>query len=80
MSPSLLEDYMRCGFRFLAEHCLDLEKESWTQQLDGPELGALLHRVLHRFMKDLEPPDRPDGATIRRCVNSIGGEYPSGLI
>ena len=20
------------------------------------------------------------GATIRRCVNSIGGEYPSGLI
>ncbi len=21
-----------------------------------------------------------DGATIRRCVNSIGGEYPSGLI
>ena len=68
VSPSLLEDYMRCGFRFLAEHCLDLEKESWTQQLDGPELGALLHRVLHRFMKDLEPPGRPDAGNWDRLA------------
>ena len=68
VSPSLLEDYMRCGFRFLAEHCLDLEKESWTPELDSRELGDLLHRVLHRFMKGLEPPGRSDAANWNRLA------------
>ena len=68
VSPSLLEVYMRCGFRFLAEHCLDLEKESWTPELDSRELGDLLHRVLHRFMKGLEPPGRSDAANWNRLA------------
>ncbi len=59
VSPSLLEDYMSCGFRFLVEHCLDLE-ESWTPEPDGSQLGALVHRVLHRFMKDTDTPGRLD--------------------
>ena len=74
VSPSLLEDYMRCGFRFLAEHCLDLEKESWTPELDSSQLGSLVHRVLYRFMKDLEPPAGLDaGHWDRRAAGRLQG-------
>ena len=74
VSPSLLEDYMRCGFRYLAEHGLNLEKEAWTPELDSRELGALLHRVLHRFMKDLEPPGRSDaGNWDRQAAERLQG-------
>lgn len=54
ITPSVLEEYMRCGFRFLAERHLGLQQESPGLELTGTTLGGLLHRVLHRFMDRLE--------------------------
>ena len=56
ITPSLLEEYMRCGFRFLAEHHLGLQQETKELELTGGTLGGLLHRVLHRFVRGLDPP------------------------
>ena len=46
-------------------------------QSSGPEADTLILGLANAVTVH---PVCQEGATIRRCVNSIGGEYPSGLL
>ena len=48
--------------------------------LSPPEKEAVVEVLHSRRFIDKAPAAVWAGATIRRCVNSIGGEYPSGLL
>ncbi len=57
---------------------------SWAFRANDIPLGIqMIHRAGERYPWHLMQKQfsfTREGATIRRCVNSIGGEYPSGLI
>jgi len=49
-SPSRLEKYARCPFRFFAEQALRLvEMEEPEEDIDALERGSVVHRILTRF-------------------------------
>ena len=56
ITPTLVEEYMRCGFRFLAENYLGLKQESKLMELRGATFGGVIHRLLYRFMSGLKSP------------------------
>ena len=51
-SPSDLEDYLLCPFRFYASACLKVKPETeWEVELTPPEIGRLLHKILEKFLR-----------------------------
>ncbi|MBI4447053.1 MAG: PD-(D/E)XK nuclease family protein [Acidobacteria bacterium] len=53
VSPSQLEDYLRCGFRFFLRRFLKVEPfEEIEEEITPLERGDLFHRVLFRFYSD----------------------------
>lgn len=51
-TPSELEDYRLCPYRFYAGTYLKLEEERiWEVEITPIETGRLIHRVLERFLK-----------------------------
>ena len=62
VSPSQLENYAQCGFRYFLQRLLRVEPpleigEEWTPL----ERGSFIHRVLFRFMEEgFTPPSRKE--------------------
>ena len=62
VSPSQLENYVQCGFRYFLQRLLRVEppqevEEEWTPL----ERGSFIHRVLFRFMGEgFTPPSREE--------------------
>ena len=55
-TPSELESYLLCPYRFYAESFLKLEADSELEvELSPSEIGSLLHRVLEKILKSSEP-------------------------
>ena len=81
ISPSGLEQFRQCRFRFLLERLLGLEEQEPDPVAVEPmEFGSLMHRVLQAFherVRELEPearlaPDRRE--TYRRWLQEIVAE------
>lgn len=54
VSPSHLEDYLSCGFRYFMGRVLRLRSLGEPDpELTPSERGSLIHRVLYRFMKEI---------------------------
>jgi ATP-dependent helicase/DNAse subunit B len=85
-SPTALETYVACPFRFWLEHVLRLDVlEDPIEEVEHTRRGAAFHRALarfHRWVKDTIPytlagPDLPEGVTeeLRRRVEFAVEEY-----
>lgn len=62
LSPTALEEWARCGFRYFLGRILHLADRAEPErivQLSGLDRGLLLHRILERFVG--EALDRPEG-------------------
>jgi CRISPR/Cas system-associated exonuclease Cas4 (RecB family) len=62
VSPTSLEDYGVCGFRYLCKSLLKLnvvEEPEEREVIDPAERGNLIHRVLERFFKAQKENGRP---------------------
>jgi ATP-dependent helicase/nuclease subunit B len=62
VSPTSLENYATCGWRYFARSLLRLEvvKEPEEQQMmDAAERGTLIHRILERFFLEQRDRGRP---------------------
>lgn len=56
-SASEFDLYARCPIRFLFERVLKVQPlREWSQEIERPEIGTLLHRIAFRFYA--EPPER----------------------
>ena len=63
VSPSQLESYIQCGFRYFLQRILRVEPPQEIEAQWTPlEKGSFLHRVLHRFMGEGFPPASRAGA------------------
>ncbi|RME84949.1 MAG: PD-(D/E)XK nuclease family protein, partial [Planctomycetota bacterium] len=51
-SPSQLELYARCGFRYFHQRLLRLNEEERIVELASHEKGSLVHEILFRFYKE----------------------------
>ena len=60
VSPSRLEDYVECGFRYYVRRLLQVEApESADEAVPSRELGRIVHRILYRFFqKTIESRDK----------------------
>ena len=91
-SPTALERYVACPFRFLLQHVLGLQPlEDPSEEVEYTRRGSAFHRALARFherlnAKDSEPierGDRPDSVTgelvlqIERAVGEYAARAPS---
>ncbi len=57
ISPSQLENYVRCGFRYFLEKVAGIQAlEEESGEVTPLERGNLIHSVLFRFIKGLETP------------------------
>lgn len=57
-SASRIERYVECGFKFFAEHVLEIEDpDDVTATPDPLETGSYVHDVLERFYADLQRDD-----------------------
>lgn len=62
VSPTSLEDYAACGFRYFCRSILRLnvvEEPEEREVLDPVTRGSLIHRVLDRFYRDRRAEGRP---------------------
>lgn len=69
LSPSRLEDYIQCGFRYFTRQILGVEPlEELEEEITPLEKGGLMHRVLYRFMGEgfSPPPSETDASSRRR--------------
>ncbi len=58
ISPSQLENYVRCGFRYFLEKVVGIAPlEESDSEITPLERGNLVHSVLFRFIQGLESPD-----------------------
>jgi len=81
-SPSRLESYGQCPFRFYAAHILKLEpKELPELGLDAAQLGTLLHSILEKAYLAAEDPADPDSVldvlpgVAQECFERAPQEY-----
>ena len=63
MSPTRLDQYIRCPFNFFLQETFGEPSDDNAQELDGMTFGTLCHEVLDRFAKD-GPKDSTDGNEI----------------
>jgi ATP-dependent helicase/nuclease subunit B len=77
-SPTALEEYIACPFRFFLNHVLRLEPlEEPAETIEGADRGLVMHRALSRLHNYLHDSgiDRPD-----ESVNSLLRERLDGAI
>ena len=85
-SPTALENYVACPFRFLLQHVLRLEPlEDPSEEVEYTRRGSAFHRALARFHERvkasvgeaLDRIDRPDSVTdeLVREIERAVGEY-----
>lgn len=75
-SPSQLETYLSCAFRFLAESALGLQPRPEGEfMLDAAQLGAIYHHILEQVYSALPAAERCDvgalGAALQRVAPRI---------
>ena len=60
VSPSRLEDYVECGFRYYVRRLLGVvAPESSDEGVPSREVGRIVHRILYRFfLKTIEIRDK----------------------
>lgn len=63
MSPTRLDQYVRCPFNFFLQETFGEASGDNAQELDGMTFGTLCHEVLDRFAKE-GPKDSTDGNEI----------------
>lgn len=69
ISPSRLETYVTCPYRFFMRYALHIEpvEDPETIERVSPlERGSLIHEILERFLSELEPDDPPRSAARER--------------
>jgi len=62
VSPTSLENYAVCGFRYFARSLLGLrpvEEPEEREMMDAAQRGTLVHEVLHRFFRAQQERGRP---------------------
>jgi ATP-dependent helicase/nuclease subunit B len=62
VSPTSLENYAVCGFRYFAKSVLGLypvEEPEELDMMDAAERGKLIHDILHRFFQEQKERGRP---------------------
>jgi RecB family exonuclease len=62
VSPTSLENYAVCGFRYFARYLLGLrpvEEPEEREMMDAAERGTLIHKVLDRFFRTRQQDGRP---------------------
>ena len=63
MSPTRLDQYVRCPFNFFLQETFGGSSDDNAQELDGMTFGTLCHEALDRFAKN-GPKDSTDGDEI----------------
>ena len=53
LSPTKVEGFYRCPFRYFLEHGLKL-RPLWRAQLDPIETGSLIHKILYEMLANLD--------------------------
>ena len=66
VSPSRLEDYVECGFRYYVRRLLEVEApESADEGVPSREMGRIIHRILYRFFqKTIENRDKEQSLSL----------------
>ncbi len=66
VSPSRLEDYVECGFRYYVRRLLQVDApESADEGVPSREMGRIIHRILYRFFKKtIEKGDKDQGFSL----------------
>src|SRR5205814_952994 len=62
VSPTSLENYATCGFRYLGRSLLRINVVEETEEretMDPAERGTLIHRVLDKFFRERQAEGRP---------------------
>jgi ATP-dependent helicase/nuclease subunit B len=62
VSPTSLENYSVCGFRYFAKSVLGLypvEEPEERDMMSAAERGTLIHEILHRFFREQQANGRP---------------------
>ena len=88
VSPSRLEDYVECGFRYYVRRLLEVEApESSDEGVPPREMGRIVHRILYRFFKKTienrekgQSPSLEDAKSLMLRISSeelelLGGRY-----
>jgi ATP-dependent helicase/nuclease subunit B len=83
VSPTSLEHYASCGFRYFLRSLLKLqvvEEPDERQMMDPREKGTLIHEILDRFFKEQQARGRPQPneawtpADLKRLVEIADGQ------
>ena len=78
MSPTTLEEYAVCPFRYFASHVLSIEAVEEPEQrvvIDARDRGALVHEILERFVREqMAESDGSNGAHSRERLAEIATE------
>ena len=66
VSPSRLEDYVECGFRYYVRRLLEVQApESGDEGVPSREMGRIIHRILYRFFqKTIEHRDKEQSLSL----------------
>ncbi|WP_170864898.1 PD-(D/E)XK nuclease family protein [Halogranum amylolyticum] len=82
-SPSAIETYAGCGFKFYLQRVLDIaEPDEHTLEADHLERGRFIHAILERYYQEAQStPGTPVDPTVRReddlltVANDVLSEY-----
>ena len=81
LSPTSLEDWARCPFRYLLGRVLrlrEIERPEETETISPLERGSLVHAVLEEFVDTADPrtsPDQPWSSAERELLMSIAQRH-----
>ena len=86
LSPTTLETYGRCPFRYFARRMLGLERLDRPEDeepLDALEQGQLCHAILQAFHEGFDPADPEDWSTrldraAAETLSEYEGRFPTG--
>jgi ATP-dependent helicase/nuclease subunit B len=79
LSPTTLESYIACPFKFFLTHVLRLEPlDEPSEEIESTDRGLVVHRALSRLHKDLQargvhqPADGVDADLVRQLEVAVG--------
>lgn len=74
MSPSRIEQYHKCKFRYFCEYGMELKKRERIQ-LNQVSRGTMIHEVLYRVCSKIQDFSEFDRELIRRLIREAVDEY-----